>query len=74
MTNIEQKIITKIIKSLRTVANANFTKGDVYQWSKFGREMQTTIRTNINILDGLIELPPTVDEDESKQDLTKILP
>ncbi len=54
MNVTERLVLDEIKKSLSKASDKNFTYGDIEEWAKYARKMQSVINTVTPILDKLV--------------------
>ena len=64
MTKSEKAVIRGLRNSLNSAASPGFKEGDINTWSRWANKMQVVIRTNVDVLDELLDLEATEDKEE----------
>jgi len=68
MKALEKAVLQSLKNSLVEATRKNWSRGDVEDWAKYGRNMETTILNSVSIMDAMLNEPTEVEKDEPETD------
>ncbi len=68
MKSLEKAILQNLRNLLQECTRKNWSRGDVEDWAKYGRNMETTILNSVSIMDAMLNEPTENETEEPKND------